>query len=130
MGDPETEAVIPRIKSDLLELFIATANNSLENYKIEIDKKAACTVMLVSGGYPEAYEKGKNITGLDETNESLLFHAGTTVKNNQIVTNGGRVIAVTSLDDDYKEALKKSYKNIKKIHFDGMNYRKDIGFDL
>ena len=130
MGDPETEAVIPRIKSDLLELFIATANNNLENYEIEIDKKAACTVMLVSGGYPEAYEKGKNITGLDDANESLLFHAGTTVKNNQIVTNGGRVIAVTSLDDNYKEALKKSYKNIKKIHFDGMNYRKDIGFDL
>ena len=131
MGDPETEVVIPRIKSDLLELFIATGNNDLENSSIEIDKRSATTVMLVSGGYPEAYEKGKTISGIEKVKESLIFHAGT-IKNNdgETLTNGGRVIAVTSYGNDYQEALKTSYKNIKNISFDKMNYRKDIGFDL
>ncbi len=131
MGDPETEVVIPRIKSDLLELLIATGNNDLENSSIEIDKRSATTVMLVSGGYPEAYEKGKKINGIENINESLVFHAGTTKNNNgETLTNGGRVIAVTSYGNDYKDALNKSYNSIKNISFDKMNYRKDIGFDL
>ncbi len=131
MGDPETEVVIPRIKSDLLELLIATGNNDLENSLIEIDEQSATTVMLVSGGYPEAYEKGKIINGIENAEDSLIFHAGTTKNNNgETLTNGGRVLAVTSFGKDYKEALKTSYKSIKKISFDKMNYRKDIGFDM
>ncbi|PHR73277.1 MAG: phosphoribosylamine--glycine ligase [Lutibacter sp.] len=131
MGDPETEVVIPRIKSDLLELLIATGNNDLENMSIEIDERSATTVMLVSGGYPEAYEKGKIINGIENTLDSIVFHAGTTKNNNgETLTNGGRVLAVTSYGNDYKEALKASYKSIKNINFDKMNYRKDIGFDL
>ena len=131
MGDPETEVVIPRIKSDLLELLIATGNNDLENSSIEIDKRSATTVMLVSGGYPQAYEKGKTISGIEKVKESLIFHAGTMQNNDgETLTNGGRVIAVTSYGNDYKDALKKSYNSIKNISFDKMNYRKDIGFDL
>ena len=130
MGDPETEVVIPRIKSDLLELLIATGNNDLENSSIEIDERSATTIMLVSGGYPEAYEKGKIIKGIENVKDSLIFHAGTTKKNGETITNGGRVLAVTSYGSDYKEALKTSYKNINNISFDMMNYRKDIGFDL
>lgn len=131
MGDPETEVVVPRIKSDLLELLIATGNNDLKNSTIEIDNRSATTVMLVSGGYPEAYEKGKVISGIENVNDSIVFHAGTTKNNNEdLVTNGGRVIAVTSYGNDYKEALKKSYKSIQNISFEKMNYRKDIGFDL
>ena len=130
MGDPETEVVLPRIKSDLVDLFEATFHQELDKTSIEIDKRAATTVMLVSGGYPEAYEKGKLILGIENIQDSIVFHAGTTIKNNKIVTNGGRVLAITSMDLDYKKALKKSYRNIEKLNFDAMNYRKDIGYDL
>jgi phosphoribosylamine--glycine ligase len=130
MGDPETEVVLPRIKSDLVELFEATFHQELDKASIEIDERAATTVMLVSGGYPEAYEKGKIILGIKNIEDSIVFHAGTTIKDEKIVTNGGRVLAITSMDLDYKMALKKSYQNIEKLHFDTMNYRKDIGFDL
>tara|TARA_B110000037_G_scaffold24189_2_gene27819 strand:- start:83651 stop:84922 length:1272 start_codon:yes stop_codon:yes gene_type:complete len=130
MGDPETEVVIPRIKSDLMDLFIATAKNDLENATIEIDDRSATTVMLVSGGYPEAYEKNKEITGIEKVNNSLVFHAGTTMNEQNLLTNGGRVIAVTSYGRDFKEALEASYKNVAKIQFEGKNFRTDIGFDL
>lgn len=130
MGDPETEVVIPRIKSDFLELLIATGNNKLHTKTIEFKKESAATVMLVSGGYPESYEKGKIIEGIDAIENSIVFQAGTTTNNNKILTNGGRVLTITSYGSNFKEALKKSYQNIKKISFDNMNYRKDIGFDL
>jgi len=130
MGDPETEVVLPRIKSDLVDLFEATFHQELDKTSIEIDERAATTVMLVSGGYPEAYEKGKLILGIENVQDSIVFHAGTTIKNNKIVTNGGRVLAITSMDLDYKKALKQSYQNIEKLNFDAMNYRKDIGYDL
>jgi phosphoribosylamine--glycine ligase len=130
MGDPETEVVIPRIKSDFLELLIAAGKNELHTKTIEFNKESACTVVLVSGGYPEAYEKGKEIHGLNEVKNSVVFHAGTTKNNKDVVTNGGRVLAITSYGDDFKQALKQSYKSIDKICFEKMNFRKDIGFDL
>ncbi len=130
LGDPETEAVVPRIKNDLVEVFEAVANQQLNQIDLQIDERTATTVMLVSGGYPEAYEKGKVIQGHDTIEDSLVFHAGTTMNEGQVVTNGGRVMAVTSFGDDFKQALKKSYQNIEKISFDKMNYRTDIGFDL
>ena len=130
MGDPETEVVLPRIQSDLVALFEATAHQKLEGFNLEIDDRSATTVMLVSGGYPEAYEKGMEITGLSEVEDSIVFHAGTAIQNGKIVTNGGRVIAITSFDKNYRKALKKSYQNIEKISFDRMYYRTDIGFDL
>jgi len=130
MGDPETEVVIPRVKSDFLELLIAAGNNELHTKRIEFKEESACTVMLVSGGYPEVYEKEKQIFGLETIENSIVFHAGTTTKNEAVITNGGRVIAITSYGSDFKEALKKSYQNIDKICFDKMNFRKDIGFDL
>ena len=130
LGDPETEVVIPRIKNDLVEVFQAVATQTLNNIDFQLDEQTATTVMLVSGGYPEAYEKGKEISGFDLFDDSLAFHAGTTLKNGKVVTNGGRVMAITSFGDDFKEALKISYKNIEKIHFERMNYRKDLGFDL
>lgn len=130
MGDPETEVVIPRIKSDLVDLFIATAEKKLDRFTLEIDERAATTVMMVSGGYPEAYEKGKEITGLNEVEDSIVFHAGTSKKEDKVVSSGGRVLAVTSFGNDFREALNKSYQNIEKIKFDKMNYRTDIGFDL
>jgi phosphoribosylamine--glycine ligase len=130
MGDPETEVVLPRIKTDLVNLFEATYNQTLNKIDLSIDERAATTVMLVSGGYPEAYDKGKEILGISEIKDSIVFHAGTTQKEGKVVTNGGRVIAVTSLDMDYKLALKKSYQNIAKLSFDRMYYRSDIGFDL
>jgi phosphoribosylamine--glycine ligase len=130
MGDPETEVVIPRVKSDFLDLLIAAGNNELHTKTIEFKNESACTVMLVSGGYPEAYEKEKEIFGLESIKNSIVFHAGTTTKNNKVVTNGGRVLAVTSYGNNFKEALKQSYQNIDKICFDKINFRKDIGFDL
>jgi len=130
LGDPETEVVIPRIKTDLVEVFQAVANQSLDAIDLQLDELTATTVMLVSGGYPEAYEKGKIISGFEDVEDSIVFHAGTDGKNGKVVTNGGRVMAITSFGKDYKEALQKSYQNIKKIHFDKMNFRKDIGFDL
>ncbi|WP_053989934.1 phosphoribosylamine--glycine ligase [Mangrovimonas sp. TPBH4] len=130
MGDPETEVVLPRLKNDMVEIFNAIANQTLNEITIEIDDRAATTVMLVSGGYPEGYEKGKEITGLDQINGSIPFHAGADYKDGKVVTTGGRVMAITSYGNTYSEALKKSYQNIDKLHFDKMNYRKDIGFDL
>jgi len=130
MGDPETEVVLPRIKSDLVEVFEKVSEGKLSEATIELDERTATTVMLVSGGYPEAYEKSKEITGFDKIEDSLIFHAGTRFEGGKIVTNGGRVIAVTSFGKDYKEALKKSYQNAEKLHFDKMYYRKDLGFDL
>lgn len=130
MGDPETEVVIPRLKSDLVEIFVAMSKQELEKVAFEIDERSATTVMVVSGGYPEDYEKGKVITGLENVEGSIAFHAGTTLKDGEVVTAGGRVIAVTSYDNDFRLAIKKSYQNIDKLHFDKMYYRKDIGFDL
>lgn len=130
MGDPETEVVLPRLKTDLVEIFKAISEERLNEIDIEIDERAATTVMLVSGGYPEAYEKGKKITGIENVENAIAFHAGAIVKDGEIVTSGGRVMAITSYGDTYQEAIKKSYQNIDKLHFDKMNYRKDIGFDL
>lgn len=130
MGDPETEVVMPRLKSDLVEVLMAMANGTLNKTNLEIDERTATTVMAVSGGYPEAYEKGKEITGAENIADSLVFHAGTKLSNGKVVTNGGRVIAITSFGKDFKEALQKSYQNMEKLHFDGMYYRKDLGFDL
>lgn len=130
MGDPETEVVLPRLKSDLLELFIETGKKNLANQTVELDERSATTVMLVSGGYPEAYEKGKVMNGLDQAGSSVLFHAGTTSKDGKVITNGGRVLAVTSYGKNFKEALKVSYNSVDKISFEGMNYRTDLGFDL
>ncbi|GAA4272183.1 phosphoribosylamine--glycine ligase [Aquimarina gracilis] len=130
MGDPETEAVLPRVKTDLVSLFQHVGNQTLDQAKLEIDNRSATTVMTVSGGYPEAYEKGKEITGINSISDSIVFHAGTKLEGDKVVTNGGRVIAVTSFDSDFREALKKSYQNIEKLHFDKMYYRKDLGFDL
>jgi phosphoribosylamine--glycine ligase len=130
MGDPETEAVLPRLKTDLVEIFQAIDNESLNEIEIEIDPKTAVTVMLVSGGYPEAYDKGKEITGIEDVKDSIVFHAGATNVDGRVMTSGGRVLTVTSLGDDFRSALETSYKSIDKIKFDAMNYRKDIGFDL
>ncbi|CCG54657.1 Phosphoribosylamine--glycine ligase [Flavobacterium indicum GPTSA100-9 = DSM 17447] len=130
MGDPETEVVLPRIKSDLVALFQAVANEELEAFTFELDERTAATVMVVAGGYPEDYTKGDVITGFENVEDSIVFHAGTKLENNQVVTNGGRVLAVTSYGNDFKEATKKSYQNIEKLNFDKMYYRKDIGFDL
>lgn len=130
MGDPETEVVIPRLKSDLVELFMAVANEKLDEAVLETDERSAATVMIVAGGYPEAYGKGDVITGLEKVEGSIAFHAGTKSENGQVVTNGGRVIAVTSYGDGFMDAIKKSYQNIAGLHFDKMYYRKDIGLDL
>ena len=130
MGDPETEVVIPRIQSDFVDLLTATAEKKLDSFKLEVNDKSATTVMMVSGGYPEAYEKGKEINGLENVTGSIVFHAGTKLDGSKVKTNGGRVLAVTSYGDDFEKALGQSYENIGKIHFDKMNYRKDIGFDL
>lgn len=130
MGDPETEVVIPRLKSDLVEVLSAMANGTLDQIDLQIDERTATTVMAVSGGYPEAYEKGKEITGTEDVVDSIVFHAGTKVSNGKVVTNGGRVIAITSFGKDFREALQQSYQNMEKLHFDGMYYRKDLGFDL
>ena len=130
MGDPETEVVIPRIKSDLVALFQALANEKLEEMTLEIDERSATTIMIVSGGYPEEYDKGKVITGIENVQDSIVFHAGTKMENDQIVSNGGRVLAITSFGDNFQEAIKKSYQNINKLHFDKMYFRTDIGFDL
>ncbi|CAN1493848.1 PurD Phosphoribosylamine-glycine ligase [Flavobacteriaceae bacterium] len=130
MGDPETEVVVPRLKSDLVELFLAVANEKLDEFNLEIDERSATTVMIVSGGYPEDFEKGKIITGLESVTDSIVFHAGTKLNDGNVVSNGGRVMAITSYGDNFQEALDKSYKNVNQLHFDKMNFRKDIGFDL
>ncbi len=130
MGDPETEVVLPRIKTDLVEILEKTATGNLKQINLEIIKEAAATVMTVSGGYPEAYEKNKEITGLDKVEDAIVFHAGTKQENGKTLTNGGRVLAVTAFGKDYQEALKKAYQNVEKIHFDKLYYRKDLGKDL
>jgi len=130
MGDPETEVVLPRLKNDFVEILKAMANGTLDKIHIEIDPRAATTIMLVSGGYPEDYEKGKEITGIENIKDSIPFHGGAELKDGKVVTSGGRVMAITSYGNTYQEAIKKSYQNIEKLHFDKMYYRKDIGFDL
>jgi len=130
MGDPETEAVLPRITSDLLDLFEGVATQTIASKSYEVDSRTATTVVVVAGGYPEAYAKGDVITGTENEDESIVYHSGTSLKDGNIVTNGGRVLAVTSLGDDITSALEKTYRTIDKISFDKKNYRKDIGFDL
>jgi phosphoribosylamine--glycine ligase len=130
MGDPETEVVMPRIQSDLVTLFQAVAAQKLDEVTLTIDPRSATTIMVVSGGYPEEYDKGFAISGIENVSDSIVFHAGTKLENGQVVTNGGRVLAVTSFGTTYQEAIKKSYQNINKLHFDKMYFRKDIGFDL
>ncbi len=130
MGDPETEVVFPRLKNDLTELMVATANGTLSEITIEQDPRAATTIMLVSGGYPEAYEKGKVIHHLAGIKDSKVFHAGTKIENNQVLTNGGRVLAITSFGNDFTEALAISKDNAKQIDFEGKYFRGDIGMDL
>ena len=130
MGDPETESVMLRLNNDLVELFEATFAGTLSEQKIEKDPRFAVSVMLVAGGYPGDYEKGKVMTGFEEVTDSILFHAGTTVKAGNIVTNGGRVIAVSSYGKDKAEALAQSFKNAQKINYEGKYFRSDIGFDL
>lgn len=130
MGDPETEVVIPRLKSDILELFEGVATNTLSERDIQFDERSATTVMMVSGGYPEGYEKGKVIYGLNTIADSLVFHAGTSADGPSIMSNGGRVLAVTSYGKNIENALLRSYASIEKIEFENAYFRKDIGYDL
>ncbi len=130
MGDPETEAVLPRIESDLFDLFEGVATQTLHEKSFAVTEKTATTVMIVSGGYPESYEKNKVISGLENITTSMVFHAGTKLEGDTVKTNGGRVLAITSFGDSIEEALQKSYQSIQNIQFEKMNYRKDIGFDL
>ncbi|MBJ60045.1 MAG: phosphoribosylamine--glycine ligase [Flavobacteriales bacterium] len=130
MGDPESEVVIPLIKSDLLNLFKGISNGTFGEQDFYVDEDVATTVMLVSGGYPNSYEKGKCINGIEEVENSILFHAGTRKEEDNLITNGGRVMAITSFGRTIEEALKKSFDNAEKVKFEGKYYRKDIGFDL
>jgi phosphoribosylamine--glycine ligase len=130
MGDPETEVVIPRIKSDLLNLLKGIGDGTFSEKDLEIREEVATTIMLVSGGYPEAYEKGKKITGIEKVNNSIVFHAGTKQEGEVVKTNGGRVIALTSFGENMNDSLKKSFDSAEKIAFEGKYFRKDIGFDL
>jgi phosphoribosylamine--glycine ligase len=130
MGDPETEVVLLRLKNDLVKLCVACAMGRLGRTVIKTDSRSAATVMLVSGGYPGEYQKGKEINGLDKVKDSIVLHAGTREESGRVLSNGGRVLAVTSFGKDLSAALKKSYKNIRKIDFEGMYYRRDIGKDV
>ncbi|HPF50195.1 MAG TPA: phosphoribosylamine--glycine ligase [Draconibacterium sp.] len=130
MGDPETEAVMLRVKSDFIDLLEGAATGTLGEKNIEIDERIAVTVMLVSGGYPGSYQKGKTITGTDKVKDSIIFHAGTKTDNKKVVTDGGRVISISSYGTSIKDALSVSYKNAELVEFEGKYYRKDLGFDL
>ncbi len=130
MGDPETEVVLPRLKTDFVDIFKAVANGTLDQVPFEIDSRAATTVMNVAGGYPETYHKGDEITGIDAVTDQIVFQAGTTIKDGKTVTNGGRVLAVTAFGTDFKEALQSSYEGVSKIQFKDRYYRTDLGFDL
>jgi phosphoribosylamine---glycine ligase len=130
MGDPETETVMLRLKSDLVDLLEGVAQGDLDKRKVEIDDRAAVCVMLVSGGYPQAYKKGYPVSGLDQVDGSIVFHAGTKVVDNEVVTDGGRVMAVSSYGKDKEEALRKSFTEAQKISFKDMYFRRDIGQDL
>ena len=130
MGDPETQVVLPRINNDFLEMMIRTAKGDLKSVNLDVDQNSVVNVVIASGGYPEAYQKGKKITGLNKRHDSIVLHAGTKSEENEIVTNGGRVLSVISKSSDFHSALEKSYKTIKSIDFEGKYYRKDIGFDL
>jgi phosphoribosylamine--glycine ligase len=130
MGDPETEVVIPRLKSDILDLFEGVATTTLSERDVRFDERSAATVMMVSGGYPESYKKGKQIYGLNTVSDSIVFHAGTKADGPVVQSSGGRVMAITSYGKDLETALKRSYGSIEKIEFDGANYRKDIGQDV
>ncbi|MEQ6121809.1 phosphoribosylamine--glycine ligase [Reichenbachiella sp. MALMAid0571] len=130
MGDPETQAVLPRLDSDLLELFKATANNSLNEFELKTSNHTTTTVVAAAGGYPGSYEKGKVISGLDNANNATVFHAGTKESDGLVITNGGRVIAVTGMSSSIEGALEKSYNALSEIDWEGMNFRKDIGQDL
>lgn len=131
MGDPETQVVLPRIQTDMLLLLQAVTTKTLDNSILDISEQVATTVVMVAGGYPESYEKGKAISGLDSTSEdAIIFHAGTKIQNDQVVTSGGRVLAVTGMGEDIQSALDKSYKTVQSIHWDQMYFREDIGQDL
>ena len=130
MGDPETEVVIPRLKSDILDLFEGVNTNTLSERDVQFDERSATTVMMVSGGYPGSYDKGKQIYGLNAVTDSIVFHAGTKSDGPAVLTSGGRVLAATSLGRDLETALKNSYNSLEKIEFDGAYYRKDIGQDV
>ena len=130
MGDPETEVVLPRLKTDLLEICLAVRDGYLQDIQIEVDDRYATTVMLVSGGYPGSYEKGKSITGVHDIKDSIVFHAGASMNDQEILTNGGRVMAITSYGRSKEEALQRSMANAEKIQFEGKYFRTDIGFDL
>jgi len=130
LGDPESEVIIPRIRSDFFELIEGVAHCDLERRVIEIDERSVTTVMLVSGGYPGDYKKGLPVSGLDMTTDCVVFHAGTKLEENKVITSGGRVLAISSFGSSMKEALDKSYRNASLLKFDGIYYRKDIGFDL
>ena len=130
MGDPETEVVLPRLKNDFVEMLVALSKGKLDKIDIAIDDRAATTIMLVSGGYPEAYQKGKVINGIAAIKDSIVFHAGTTLKGQDILTNGGRVLALTSFGSNFQGALAISKANAEKIQFDKKYFRTDIGFDL
>jgi phosphoribosylamine--glycine ligase len=130
MGDPETEVVIPRLKSDILDLFEGVATNTLSERDVQFDESSAAAGMMASGGYPEKYATGKQIFGLNAVTDSIVFHAGTVSDGPAVTTSGGRVLAVTSYGKDLATALKKSYESVGKVEFDKSYFRSDIGFDV
>ena len=130
LGDPETEVIIPRLKSDILDLFEGVASGTLSERDVLFDDRSACTVMMVSGGYPEKFEKGKQIYGLNTVTDSIVFHAGTSSDGPAVMSAGGRVLSITSYGKDLTVALRRSYETIEKIEFEQAYYRKDIGFDV